>query len=289
MRKIIYLFPLAFLVGCFGKGQKSEPTDVITVEDASAETETEGSEEGLSNEESVNEEAMPPKESAIESSLDDGGAEGGLDGLATMDESVSDTVDTAPQAAVETKKEQETKAKPMDQADPEEALKPREEAPKQEAAQVAQNIPSDDPSHAFSGTAFREAGDSDYFEYMVEKGESLGMIAAEIYGESNAWRKIANENVATIENPNKIYPGMVLRIKKDTAKALAFAKAYEAGEERKEVMVGAGDNLSKLAAKFLGSGVYWRQIYHLNETLIGKNPHRLEVGQKLMILKYRGP
>lgn len=46
--------------------------------------------------------------------------------------------------------------------------------------------------------------------YTVKRGENLRGIALKIYGDANAWVKIAQAN--DIKNPDRIHPGNVLRI-----------------------------------------------------------------------------
>ena len=51
-----------------------------------------------------------------------------------------------------------------------------------------------------------------------------------------------------------------------------------------EYKVRKGDNLGKIAKKHLGSVKRWIEIYKDNRKVIGKNPNRIKVGQKLKIL-----
>lgn len=45
---------------------------------------------------------------------------------------------------------------------------------------------------------------------IVKKGDTLESIAAEVYGDSKKWRRIAKAN--NIRNPRKIKPGVELAI-----------------------------------------------------------------------------
>jgi nucleoid-associated protein YgaU len=49
-------------------------------------------------------------------------------------------------------------------------------------------------------------------KYVVKKGDTLGKIAKELYGDSNRWREIFKANKEQIENPNLIRPGWELLI-----------------------------------------------------------------------------
>lgn len=48
--------------------------------------------------------------------------------------------------------------------------------------------------------------------YTVQKGDTLGGIAASFYGNSSAWRRIHQANPDIIENPNLIFPGEIIVI-----------------------------------------------------------------------------
>ncbi len=48
--------------------------------------------------------------------------------------------------------------------------------------------------------------------YTVRKGDTLSAIAKSHYGNANAYTKIFEANRPMLENPDKIYPGQVLRI-----------------------------------------------------------------------------
>ena len=43
--------------------------------------------------------------------------------------------------------------------------------------------------------------------YTIEKGDTLSGIAQRFYGKARYWRQIHEANRATIENPDRIYPG----------------------------------------------------------------------------------
>ena len=48
--------------------------------------------------------------------------------------------------------------------------------------------------------------------HTVEKGDTLSRIAKEVYGDANAYMKIFEANKPMLKDPDKIYPGQVLRI-----------------------------------------------------------------------------
>lgn len=48
--------------------------------------------------------------------------------------------------------------------------------------------------------------------YPVEKGETLSGIAKRLYGDANKYMKIFEANRPMLSDPDKIYPGQVLRV-----------------------------------------------------------------------------
>lgn len=48
--------------------------------------------------------------------------------------------------------------------------------------------------------------------YTVESGDTLGGIAKEQYGDASRYKEIFEANRATLDDPDRIYPGQVLRI-----------------------------------------------------------------------------
>lgn len=48
--------------------------------------------------------------------------------------------------------------------------------------------------------------------YTVKSGDTLSKIAKEMYGDANQYPKIFEANRPLLSDPNKIYPGQVLRI-----------------------------------------------------------------------------
>ena len=63
-----------------------------------------------------------------------------------------------------------------------------------------------------SSTAPRSTTPAADRTYTVQKGDSLSKIAKREYGDAQQWRRIYNANRESIENPDLIYPGQVLRI-----------------------------------------------------------------------------
>jgi|JI10StandDraft_1071094.scaffolds.fasta_scaffold954337_2 nucleoid-associated protein YgaU len=52
----------------------------------------------------------------------------------------------------------------------------------------------------------------EFTSYTIASGDTLSKIAKEHYGKSGAWRDIFEANRDTIENPDRIYPGQVIKL-----------------------------------------------------------------------------
>lgn len=48
--------------------------------------------------------------------------------------------------------------------------------------------------------------------YTIEKGDTLSKIASEHYGRAGAWREIFEANRDVIEDPDRIFPGQVIKL-----------------------------------------------------------------------------
>ncbi|MEO8604571.1 MAG: LysM peptidoglycan-binding domain-containing protein [bacterium] len=48
--------------------------------------------------------------------------------------------------------------------------------------------------------------------YTVEKGDTLSKIAKHHYGDANKWKKIFDANTNILKDPDRIFPGQVLKI-----------------------------------------------------------------------------
>lgn len=48
--------------------------------------------------------------------------------------------------------------------------------------------------------------------YTVQKGDSLSKIAKQELGDANAWQKIFEANRDVLDDPDKIFPGQILKL-----------------------------------------------------------------------------
>ena len=49
-------------------------------------------------------------------------------------------------------------------------------------------------------------------DYTVQKGDNLSKIAKNLLGNANAWKQIFEANRDVLDDPDKIFPGQVLKI-----------------------------------------------------------------------------
>jgi nucleoid-associated protein YgaU len=80
---------------------------------------------------------------------------------------------------------------------------PSDNRPKADFSDVQSGSSSTAPNAETSGTGR---------SYTVKKGDSLSKIAKREYGDAQQWRRIYEANRNTIENPDLIQPGQVLRL-----------------------------------------------------------------------------
>jgi len=65
---------------------------------------------------------------------------------------------------------------------------------------------------ASEATATTAAGDKAYTEYTVQKNDTLQKISQKLYGTTKKWLTIYNENKDVLKGPDKVYPGLKLKV-----------------------------------------------------------------------------
>lgn len=117
--------------------------------------------------------------------------------------------------------------------------------------------------------------------YTVQPGDTLSKIAKKYLGKASLWRKIYEDNKATIKNPNVIRVGQNLVINlPGTATAVSTTAAVSTNANT--YVVQPRDNLWKIAKKVYGQGFAWRKIFDANSNTVS-NPGNIHVGQVLLI------
>lgn len=108
----------------------------------------------------------------------------------------------------------------------------------------------------------------------VKEGDSLSELAAEHLGSAGNWRRIMAVNEDVLEDPKLLREGMKLRIPvDDLERAAEDAERALAGDgdptdprpsAARTYTVQAGDNLFSIAARTLGDGERFKEIYQAN-------------------------
>lgn len=104
---------------------------------------------------------------------------------------------------------------------------------------------------------------SEEINYVVKKNDTLSGIASK-YG--TTYQALASYN--NISNPNKIYPGQIIKI---PGNGSINPTTY---------IVKKNDTLSGIASKY---GTTWQKLYEKNKSVIGSNPNKIYPGQVLTI------
>ena len=81
------------------------------------------------------------------------------------------------------------------------------EAPKADFSNVQSTVTSTEP--VIEGGA---GGGEPVRTYTVEKGDSLSKIAKEQLGNANAWKQIFEANRDVLDDPDRIFPGQVIKL-----------------------------------------------------------------------------
>ncbi len=122
--------------------------------------------------------------------------------------------------------------------------------------------------------------------YVVQSGDTLSSIAAAELGAANKWREILRANESVLHGSSDIQVGMKLRIPgAASASGGGTASAPAAGEQPTggaTYVVKAGDTLSAIARRELGSESLWKQIRDANDDVL-HGSERLTPGMTLRI------
>lgn len=121
----------------------------------------------------------------------------------------------------------------------------------------------------------KEAYSEGFEEYIVQKNDSLMLIAFKLYNDFGKWKQIAEWNEFDTQN---IKAGDKLRVK--------MTKGSQGWRpEGNPYLVKQGDYLSKISGKvYEGETKFWYEIWRNNEVLI-KNPDEIYAGFTLYTLE----
>ncbi len=132
--------------------------------------------------------------------------------------------------------------------------------------------------------------DSEFERRLEEDRRKIKELQAERAREAAA--KEAAERAARqrrAQEALRLLEGEAERASAQAAKAKAEAEAKAKAAARPslpaEYAVQPGDTLSAIALKFYGNAALWREIFKANKRVIGDDPGKIFVGQKLRIPK----
>ncbi|MCL5770612.1 MAG: LysM peptidoglycan-binding domain-containing protein [Planctomycetes bacterium] len=122
--------------------------------------------------------------------------------------------------------------------------------------------------------------------YIVRRGDTLNAIARRYCGSASATAAIERLNPGL--NPRRLRIGQRLRLPGRTtgtsghlAVVTSARGATPAGA--RSYTVRRGDDLRKIAVRFYHQASRWTAIYRANRRVIGANPSRLRIGERLII------
>jgi nucleoid-associated protein YgaU len=123
--------------------------------------------------------------------------------------------------------------------------------------------------------------------HLVQKGETLWILAEKYYGNGALFPKIQYANkikgthlmagtIVTIPDQNYVVPKMTMKSTVKYKATKTTTKAY---------VVQKGDSLWKISKTEYQTGHKWPRIYRTNQKTIGSNPHLIYPKTKLLIPK----
>ncbi|MBI4231525.1 MAG: LysM peptidoglycan-binding domain-containing protein, partial [Planctomycetes bacterium] len=120
--------------------------------------------------------------------------------------------------------------------------------------------------------------------YTVRRGDVLSVIAQRIYGKSALWRLIYEENRDTLDSPEDLREGQVLRIPPSPAEAAPPPPIPGAPGEGRIHVVQDGEYLSTIAQRYYGNArpSTLQMLYEANRDRM-RSPDDLDAGTRLLI------
>jgi nucleoid-associated protein YgaU len=124
--------------------------------------------------------------------------------------------------------------------------------------------------------------------HVVQAGDTFAAIAERYYGSERFTWKLMEANPGIDSRRLQIggrltIPALDGEAPPQIRKPAAVTAVPPAGGQT--YVVRDGDTFYGIASRELGSGERWREIYELNRTAVGGDPHQLKVGQELVLPK----
>ncbi len=123
--------------------------------------------------------------------------------------------------------------------------------------------------------------------YTVQAGDNLTRIAADLLGDGERWDELLAANADQLDRPENLRVGMKLKLPGNSTTLLAASPdttttLSAAATPVKTYTVQAGDNLTRIAARKLGDGDRWRELFDANADQLD-SPDDLFAGQTLRL------
>lgn len=139
---------------------------------------------------------------------------------------------------------------------------------------VANNEPIVEDSNLEQSVITNEPGTIK--QYVVEKNETLMMIAFKIYGDYSRWKDLANQNSQKLKSTSFVRPGMSLDY-------VAPAEEFSWNPEGNPYLIKTGDTLGGISKEVYSSTKKWKLLWENNRPLI-KDPNKIYAGFTLYYL-----
>lgn len=107
------------------------------------------------------------------------------------------------------------------------------------------------------------------FTYRVRPGDTLMKVAYLVYGDVYLWKKVLDDNIDRISNPNRLEKGTELRVDQE-----AQHDDYSGFEK---YLIQHGDTLGTISSGLYGTKKRWKALWKWNDKLI-KDPNRIYAG-----------
>lgn len=107
-------------------------------------------------------------------------------------------------------------------------------------------------------------------QYVVQKNETLMLIAFKLYGNYERWKDIANQNRDTLKGSTNLSAGMTLNY-------AAPAEEFVWNPQGSPYLIRTGDTLGGISQQVYVTSKKWKLIWNNNRPLI-KDPNRIYAG-----------
>lgn len=126
--------------------------------------------------------------------------------------------------------------------------------------------------------------------YTVQAGDNLTRIAERLLGDGERWDDLLAANAGQLDRPENLQAGMVLKLPTGFSTTPTPAAPTPtvtttldvSASPTKTYTVQAGDNLTRIAARKLGDGDRWRELFEANADQLS-SPDDLFAGQTLRL------